>query len=591
MGAKPGTAGPAQASASTTAPQQKQSYSYEELMKAGATPGATTTPEAEQPKRSVLGKVGDFLAPSITRTIEHAIDPNKDVTARDVIGSGLEAASYLIPAGGIAKGVSLGTKALGVVARPLVKRALQFGAAGAVSGGLQQAGAAVGEGADLTETATRAAGGAVTGGLVGAAIPLAVRGVQKVASMPGARAAKVAEETRVLASGAPEASVATKTLTEAGDVVNDKAAAEVVRQGIPEADVALIKSGSDADKRKMLDMLTKREAQITNKRAGIVDRATDVVGDTFLQKVVKPVQELNKKAADRLNTVARGLAGKKVDVEPAIQSLASDFESVGIGVRKDGTLRFAGSAFEGRQLKSIQGALSDLWTRAMKVARTGDALQLHRTKSYIDNIVKYGAEGQGLSGKASAMLKSFRHNIDSILDSNFKQYDTVNTVYRDTIEQMNAMGVALGKRFKAGDAFADSRAGLAMRRIMSNTQSRSDILKLIDGMQKVAQKYGIKIDEDVITQAGFADTLENMFGSEAPTSFLGQGARAMSQAGQAGADIAQGTPAGMAKGVIKAGKFVFDVTRGVNEKRKIEALKVLLESGIGKKSTNFGRKP
>ena len=508
--------------------------------------------------------------------------------AKQIAGEGLEAASYLYGGGGAAKA---GTEAI----KNTLGTAIRTGAkAGAISGAMSGGGLALEADKGVVESAGQAIKGAVIGGGVGAALPIAVagigKGISKVVSIPGEKAAKTADEVALLESRIPDASVATKSLNEAGDVVTDKAAKEVVRQGIPEADVALMKSGSVNDKRKMLDMLEKRAGQMTNKRTGIVERATDVVGNTFLQKVAKPVDELNKRAAARLNIVAQGLAGKKVDVSPAVEALANEFDSVGISVRKNGTLNFGKSAFEGRQLTSIQSALSDVWRRAMKAAKTGDALQLHRTKMYIDNIVKYGAEGQGLSGKASSMLKSFRHNIDGILDTNFPQYDKVNTVFKDTIEQLNAMGLAMGKRFRIGDSFADARAGVAMRKIMSNSQSRADVLKLIDGMQKVAQKYGVKLDEDVITQAGFADTLEKMFGSEAPTSFLGQSERAMSQLGQAGADVAQGTPVSMVKGVIKAGKYAIDVTRGVSEKNKMEALKALLKREAAGSVTNFGKR-
>ena len=63
-------------------------------------------------------------------------------------------------------------------------------------------------------------------------------------------------------------------------------------------------------------------------------------------------------------------------------------------------------------------------------------------------------------------------------------YNQVNTQFADTITQLNNMGAAIGRTFKLGDTFADAQAGLAMRRILSNTASRSEILKLLENMQK-----------------------------------------------------------------------------------------------------------
>ncbi len=173
-------------------------------------------------------------------------------------------------------------------------------------------------------------------------------------------------------------------------------------------------------------------------------------------------------------------------------------------------------------------------------------------------------------------MKNFRHNIDSALDDTFPVYNQVNTKYADTISQLNNIGDILGKKFKLGDNFADARTGIAMKRILSNTQSRASILKLLDGMQKTAHKYGIKIDEDVITQAMFADTLEKILGTEAPTSFLGQSSRAVSGFAEAGKEAVSGTPSGIIGGTLKAGKHLVDITRGITDENKLKAIKSLL---------------
>jgi hypothetical protein len=514
------------------------------------------------------------------------------------IGTGAEIASVLAGGGEVGAAVKgAGSFAGKTVAKKIAQGAVEGAATGAMQGFGSEAQK---DNATAGDIATSTVGGAALGGAFGAAVPAAgsaYRGArqaitkgtevaQDVAGKAGERLKTVfgkktlgeAEEAALMAKGAPDARVATKAMDDAGRIVTDKEAAEVVRQGIPEADVALIKSGSKADKEKMLRMLDIREGQLTNK--ALTARATDEVGDTFVEHLAKPIETLNKEAGKKLDTVARGLAGKKIDPADAVAQLGTDLESAGVSVNSKGKLVFKGSNFEG--LKGAQTLINNVWNRVQRVAKTGDALQAHRLKAYIDEIVNYGKQAEGLSGRAEGILKNFRHNIDAILDVNFPQYNKVNTVYSETIKQLDNMASAIGRKFKVGDSFADAQAGIAMRRILSNAQSRSEILRLIQGMQGVAKKYGIKVDHDIITQANFADVLEKMLGSEAPTSFLGQGERFLNQAEEGIGALSEFGKGNVLKGTIKAGKYAIDITRGISQDNKIKALRALLERDIGK---------
>lgn len=504
---------------------------------------------------------------------------------KQIAGEGLKAGSYLYGGGGAA---TAGKTALGGGFRSSV---FQGAKAGAVSGGAYGGGQALEDDKSALEVAKSTAIGTAIGGVAGAAVPAAIGGVQKALA---SRAASTADNLALLKGGTPDARVATKKISEAGSIVKDKVAKEAVRQGIPEADVALIKAGSSADKTKMLKMLDVRSSQLTNKR--VTDRATDVVGDTFINKIAKPLSEKNKQAAQQLNIVAQRLAGKKVNPSNAVTQFANDLEEAGITVsKKTGLLNFKNSNFEG--LKGPQQLISNVWARAMRNAKTGDALQLHRTKSYIDEIVNYGKQTEGLSGKAQGILKKFRHNIDGTLDTKFPSYNRVNTIYADTINELGKIAEAMGRNFKVGDSFADARAGVVMRRVLSNTKSRSDLLQMLESSQSILKKYGVKLDEDIITQASFADTLEKMLGSEAPASFLGQlekgvesfgsssGFGGVQQLGSAAGELVRGHPV---RATIKAGGYAVDVLRGVNQENMIAALRALLTEAQ-KNPTVFGK--
>ena len=562
---------------------------FEALKQKAATTGLVSR-ETQAPAEptTAFGKAANFLAPTATKAFGK-LRSGEGITGRDIVGSALELGSYIVPAGAVARAAGFAVK--GAKALSTAQKIKQGAAAGATIGAMGETGRAIGEGEGVGGTITRAAGGALAGGVLGGT---ASGAIQAVRAPFAARAAQKAEEKALFEAGEADSRIATKKL-EGGKIVTDKVASEAVKQGIPEADVALIKGSTPTDRTKMARMLDIREKQLTNKR--ITDRATDVVGESFVENIAKPIEKLNKDAGKQLNVVAQRLVGKKIDPSPAVTKFASSLDDAGVKVRKNGTLSFRDSNFQG--LPGVQRLISNVWMRTMKVARTGDAHQAHQLKSYIDEIVNYGKHEEGLSGKAQTMLKQFRREVDTILDSKFSAYNKVNTQYSDTIQQLNNMGVAIGRKFRLGDTFADTQSGLAMRRILSNTQSRAEILKLLEGMQGTAKKYGIKINDDIISQANFADTLEKMFGTEAPTSLLGQFSKGLEtfgstqsveglqQVGSAGSEFMRGN---LIRGSIKAGVHVADALRGVSQENRIKALRALLGEGNAPK-TVFGKNP
>ena len=520
--------------------------------------GGATSDQIDEATKKIAG---DLVAPT-PRGVKDVV---KDV------GRAAETISYGLGGAAVKTGVKTAIK-------ETTKQAVKRGAIeGAKAGGMFGAGQAVEETGDLTDAVEGGVKGAIAGAAGGAIIP-AVAG--KAKSVFGRRAAEKAENLALIESKAPDARVATKKVVN-GKVVTDKPAKEAVRQGVEEADVALVKAGSATDKSKMKKMFDIRENQLVNKRT--TDRATDVVGDTYINNTAKFLEKKNREARKNLDLVANRLAGKKVDVSDALSGFAEQLDNAGITLGNRNSLNFKNSVF--RNVPSVQNELGKFWREAVRVARLGDARQVHILKKSIDEIVEYGAEGQGLKGTVANMLKSLRHNLDGTLDKKFAQYNKVNTQYGETIQEMQKIAALMGKKFRIGDNFADARMGLILRRILGNTQSRSEILKLLESSQNVARKYGAKIDEDVITQANFADLLEKTLGSEAPTSFLGQGERFTSKL----QEIIQAP--NLAGSAIKATKFAAETARGINQENKRKALRALLESELtpAPKVSNFGR--
>jgi len=495
--------------------------------------------------------------------------------ARQLTGEALKSASYLFGGGSAAK-------AAGSVKGGQILRGIGQGArAGAIGGGLYGTGEGLEEGKGLGESLALGARDAAIGGAFGGALGGGAAGIGKGIRARSAAKQRVTQQAEKLAEGSTDASIATKQLQE-GKVVKDPKASEVVRQGIPEDEVALIKGASEKDARKMMEMFDIRKKGLTDKRFRISNRASDVVGETFLDQA-KFIQKTNREAGQKLDAVAKGLSGKKVDPTEAFTGFGEELSNTGISLNEKGLLDFSGSDFE--NIKTSQTIFNNIWTRMNRILQTRDALQVHRLKRYIDENVTYGKGAEGLSGKAQALLKGLRKNADDLLDNNFNIYKKVNEQYSDT---RNILDVVLedivGKKMNISDDFAKARVGTKFRSVMSNSDRRTTLLPLVRDLQDVAKKYGMDIEEDILNQAGFADTLERMFGPEADTGFeklIGRGL----QGAEAAADFGTGR---IIRGTLKAGKSIVDATRGVNQEAQEKAMLDLLRSMMGKKVSNFG---
>jgi len=582
----------------------------------------TPTPEKESPLKSIVKSIVSPVATIAARPIQLAaelggVSPETldrfskeklggfvapvPQSGRDVvkdIGRGIETVSFGLGGAAVKGAVQTGLKStLKTAVKKSAKEGIKIGATGGFGAGLSREG-------EVSDALLGAGIGAAGGAVLGGAIPVASRAVGETVSLGrkgfgkassvlesrvAQREASRLEREALLKAGAPDARVAGEKLV-GKEVVKDRVAQEAIKQGVPEADVALIKSSSKTDTSKMLKMLDIRKSQMTNRRT--TARATDVVGDTFLNQA-KYIAKVNKEAGKQLDVVARRLSGKKVDSTNALTAFAEDLNNAGVNINKKGMLDFRGSNFEG--ISTAQSSIQNVWSRAVRVAKDGDALQHHRVKSFIDEIVDYGKKAEGLSGKVQNILKGYRRNVDQTLDTKFAQYNKVNTVFADTISELNKINQSMGLKFRLGDSFADARAGVTMRRILSNTQSRSDILQLLESMQGVAKKYGLKIDDDIVAQINFADLLERLLKSEAPTSFLGQierGAQAASDIGGVTSAFGRGK---FLEGGTRAVVAGIRQARGISQENQIKALEALLRSGgIGKSSPTkavsvFGR--
>jgi hypothetical protein len=163
-----------------------------------------------------------------------------------------------------------------------------------------------------------------------------------------------------------------------------------------------------------------------------------------------------------------------------------------------------------------------------------------------------------------------------VLDSNFGEYDRVNTQFGETRDALDRIGQAIGKSFDPNSKFADAQVGTAMRGLFSNNKSRTNLLSTIDLSQETLRKYGVQLDEDIVRQAAFADVLERIYGSQAPTSFAGGIERAIDNAPSAVQGVSQAVRGDYVRGGFKVLGAGMKALRGINKNAQADALRALI---------------
>jgi len=352
-------------------------------------------------------------------------------------------------------------------------------------------------------------------------------------------------------------------------VKKDKIAREAIKQGFDEGVVATIKGSSSKDKLIMKRMVTEMQRAKNNARYGMTNRPSDIVGDSLMQRF-NVVYKNNRTAGKNLDAVAATLKGQPANIGNAIDKFSSNLDRLGVRL-VPGSKGGLKPDFEISVLSpGDRGPLREVIRQMNLASRKGepDAFAAHQMKRIIDNNVTYGRSKTGISRDAENVLKSFRRDIDQSLDEAFPLYDQVNTIYADTIQVLDAVQDVAGKKMNLSGPNAEKAVGTLMRRLMSNAQSRVNLLDTVNALEKTAKKYGGKFEDDLLTQVLFVDELDSMFAPLARTSLQGQVSQAVDQASFAAIMPGMAAASAAGRGLEKA--------RGINKGNAYKAIKKLL---------------
>lgn len=347
--------------------------------------------------------------------------------------------------------------------------------------------------------------------------------------------------------------------------VKNPLAKEAVRQGFNKNAIAQMGTFENMDRAKALRMVNIVEAGKKSKRAAQTVRATDVVGDSLLDRF-KIVNKANRKAGSELNEIAKKLKGKEVDVTSPVDKFVASLDEVGVKVSEGGIPDFKSSTIRGQRptIKLVNDVL-----KYMREELKPDAFGAHKLKQFIDKQVKYG-KGQmgGIDNDVAYLMKGLRKDVNKAIGSKFSQYKQANATYSETIEALHALGDLSGKKVDLTGRFAASDLGSLMRTITSNNKSRNLVQDSLIEMDRLAKKHGYKGNDDLLNQIGFADELESAFGTENTASFGGQIARAVNPT------------ASSKQNAVNIAMTAAEKARGLSEQARFKIIRDYLREGL-----------
>jgi hypothetical protein len=354
-------------------------------------------------------------------------------------------------------------------------------------------------------------------------------------------------------------------------VQSDPQASEALKQGWDAAVLGSIKASSDLDKAKNQKALNIYKLGKKSASFAAKNRPSGVIGDSMMTSV-NFLMNAKSTSGKQVDDIAKGqLRGRPVNFDQPMSIFISDLADIGVAVERGPNGKFRvnlkGSDIEGDRagatlLNRVLERLGD--------TKVPDAYGVHRAKRYIDTQVDYGKKlANPLTKEAQRVVKKLRRNLNTALGDEFPQYREANTKFSESLQALDDIQEAVGKKVdfdsdRAGEAF-----GTALRKVLSNYGSRNTIIDAIDRVETTSKKYGLQIKEDLMNQIIFVNEIDRMFGAVAKGSMKG----IFEQSLQKGSDFARSSAA--EKAIMLAGKLG-EAVRGINEENAIKAIEEIL---------------
>lgn len=374
--------------------------------------------------------------------------------------------------------------------------------------------------------------------------------------------------------GTGDAAAAGFKLDKAGRIVKDAVQQAALKADIPSDTVAFIAASNPQSKARMLKQLEVLEKGKINRKFRAFNAPQQVIGEA-LEDRLSIAFRVNKEAASQLDEVANALKGQKIDVSGPIEAFKENLAKQRITITKNGSLDFKGSSIEGENMQKAQSIIKNVYNRLRYTEDpTKNALRVHDAKKFIDEQVSYGKSAEGLSGTMQGIVKKLRHDLDSLLDSNFAEYNRVNTAYAESRRVIDDVQSLAGQVVDLTGDNASKALGTMSRKVLTNYANGQNVDAVFDALDGVGQKYGkpdelVKIGDDIRDLVTMESFLRETFARAAkPGSLEGIGRNV------AGGVIDAKT--GNVPGIISRGAKALGEVFSKTEEQKLQALRDLL---------------
>lgn len=314
-----------------------------------------------------------------------------------------------------------------------------------------------------------------------------------------------------------------------GKIVDDLDAKTVMKAtGLNADDIAIMKSGTEADRKayeRMVELATKN---VDDTSGRIINRPEGVVGETALKRIEGLREQLDDAGAGINRAVRTELASKKLDTTPVYQKWVQELADEGVDVLDDGTLKI-GKNSRFYQVKGAEKVLNEAQKRAIRLNNTNTpATTANTVKNQLDELLDFGNnKDTGLSGAASRLAKGLRRATDQQLDDTFTAYNTANQRYATAKTALNEVESVLGKNYfkeigygKEPSPVVAQRLGTIMRRV--NSDAPESALRLVKALDDAAYQLELPVNDSLVNQSYFSTVVRDVYPETIPkNSFTG----------------------------------------------------------------------
>lgn len=308
-------------------------------------------------------------------------------------------------------------------------------------------------------------------------------------------------------------------LDKSGRIVKDSLQRELVKSGVNDHAVVVLRDMTKTDKAAAKRMLSLAEANIKKIRGSERMRPSVVIGDNAMKRfdVIRSAKDDAQKQITA--AVKNDLSGKPVEISNLVDDFIDKLDGLGVRV-EDGRLKFQGSMISGSNTGPLRRVFDALKTNY------DDAAELHKLKKFITKQIDYDRK-QGLTrtldDEAESALKSLRAGINEKLRSMSDSYSSGNDKFAKAAESLKPFYETMGRRFDPESERVFNFVGKELRKTLSNYAKADDLITAIDGLDATAREFGGEFADDIMSQVVLNSELERIFGSFAPNSLQGVG--------------------------------------------------------------------